>query len=163
MIGYREKQSESLLIFTTTFLWRVFFFFFSLFSGWRHLFYFRVWLEGRVPFPSCPRYFRLSFPGVLAMGLTPSGHDDVWSKTDFLISFFRRREEGTTSVLRSQPIIWLPSSIFPRQATRVRSQSTDSLTHIIYFLRQATRNWPILLSCLNGHSFGWPANSNTEE
>ena len=49
--------------------------------------------------------------------------------TNFLFSFFRWREEGATSVLGSQPIIWLLPSSFPCQAIRVRSQST----HILYF------------------------------
>ena len=41
-----------------------FFFLYSRVDG--IYFIFGVWLEGRVPFLTCPRYFRLSFPGVLA-------------------------------------------------------------------------------------------------
>ena len=82
-----------------------------------------------------------------------------------LIFFFPTSADGRSSHFRLRVLAnhfgfyLLPS---PGEAIRVRSQSTDSLTHILYFLRQAMRNWPILLSCLNGHSFGWPANSNTE-
>ena len=43
----------------------------------------------------------------------------------FLFSFFRWREEGATSVLGSQPIVWLLPSSFPCQATRGRSPSTN--------------------------------------
>ena len=82
-----------------------------------------------------------------------------------LIFFFPTSADGRSSHFRLRVLAnhfgfyLLPS---PGQAIWMRSQSTDSLTHFLYFLWQAMRNWPILLSCLNGHSFGWPANSNTE-
>ena len=103
--------------------------------------------------------FRLPLPGVLALDLSAT------TSVQQLIFFFPTSADGRSSHFRLRVLAnhfgfyLLPS---PGQAIRVRSQSTDSLTHILYFLRQAMRNWPILLSCLNGHSFGWPANSNTE-
>ena len=46
--------------------------------------------------------------------------------TDFFTFYFRWREEGATSVLGSQPIIWLLSpSPFRFQVTRVRLPSTN--------------------------------------
>ena len=45
--------------------------------------------------------------------------------TNFLFFFFRWREEGATSVLGAQPIIWLLPPSFPCQAIRVSSQSTN--------------------------------------
>ena len=67
--------------------------------------------------PSCPRYsFRLILPGVLGFG---SVRHEPCPTTDFFFSFFRWREEGATSVLGSQPIIWLlPSSFRVRQLLR---------------------------------------------
>ena len=64
----------------------------------------------------------LLLPGVL--GFSSVRHEPC-PTTNFLFSFFRWREEGATSVLGSQPIIWLLPSSFPCQATRVRSQSTN--------------------------------------
>ena len=45
--------------------------------------------------------------------------------TNFFFSFFCWREEGATSVLGSQPIVWLLPSSFRCQATRVRLPSTN--------------------------------------
>ena len=64
----------------------------------------------------------LFLPGVL--GFSSFRHEPC-PTTHFLFSFFRWREEGATSVLESQPIIWLLPSSFPCQATRVSSQSTN--------------------------------------
>ena len=53
-------------------------------------------------------FFCLLLPGVLGFG---SVRHESCRTTNFLISFFRWREEGATSVLGSQPIVWLlPSS-----------------------------------------------------
>ena len=108
---------------------------------------------------SCPRYFPSSFARSLGFRFAPSVHDDVCPKTDFLISFFRWHEEGATSVLGSQPIIWLPSSSFPCQATRVRSQSTDSLTHIFPSFNSQLKLTYILYLSFNSQSL---ASSNTD-
>ena len=79
----------------------------------------------------------------------------------FSLPLFPLTEEAPTSTLVFWPIISLFSS-FPWSqsenicclsfcmrsvrttisSTRVRLQSTDSLTHILYFLRQAGRSWP---------------------
>ena len=68
IIGYREKQFESLLIFRwLSFREHFSFSFFFLYSRVDGIYLiFGVWLESRVPCLSCLRYFRLSFPGVLA-------------------------------------------------------------------------------------------------
>ena len=59
--------------------------------------------------------------------------------TNFFFSFFRWREEGTTSVLGSQPITWLLSPppwsgdfLGLVDVTQVRLLRTDSLTLIYY-------------------------------
>ena len=67
--------------------------------------------------PSCPRYsFRLLLPGVLGFG---SVRHEPCPTTNFLISYFRWREGFPTSVLGSQPIIWLlPSSPLARRSVR---------------------------------------------
>ena len=62
--------------------------------------------------------FCLLLPGVLT--LVPSATNPVQQLT-FLIIYFRWREGVPTSVLGSQPIIWLLSSSFPCQATRVQT------------------------------------------
>ena len=46
--------------------------------------------------------------------------------------------------------------------TRVRLRGTDSLTYILYFLRQAGRSWPTFLIPLLTVSLWRPVNSNTE-
>ena len=80
----------------------------------------------------------LLLPGVL--GFSSVRHEPC-PTTDFLFSFFRWREEGATSVLGSQPIVWLLPSSFPCQATRVRSPSTNICWSPL---------WPTFF--LNGHS-----------
>ena len=111
-IGYKEKQSQSYLCYLDGFLWRIF-----------------LLLRA------------LLLPGVL--GFSSVRHEPC-PTTNFLFSFFfffRWREEGATSVLGSQPIIWLLPSSFPCQATRVRSQSINICGSPL---------WPTFF--LNGHS-----------
>ena len=67
-------------------------------------------------------FFCLPLPGVL--GFSSVCHEPC-PTTNFLIIYFCLREEGATSVLGSQPIVWLQPSSFPCQATRVRSPSTN--------------------------------------
>ena len=58
--------------------------------------------------PLCPRYFfRLLLPGVLGFS---SVHHEHCPTTNFLIVYFRWQEGVPTSILGSQPIIWLLSS-----------------------------------------------------
>ena len=45
-------------------------------------------------------YFRL-FTRSLVRDSPPSVHDDICSKTNFLLPYFRRRKEGATSILGS--------------------------------------------------------------
>ena len=48
----------------------------------------------------------------------------------------------------------LASIFFLSLVTKCKHLLAFTLTHILYFLRQVVRNWPILLFCLNGHSLG---------
>ena len=107
-IGYKEKQSQSYLSYLDGFLWRIFFCGLTDF-----ILFFQYLLED---------IFRLLLPGVL--GFSSVRHEPC-PTTNFLIIYFRWREGVPTSVLGSQPIIWLLSSSFPCQATRVRSPSTN--------------------------------------
>ena len=123
---------------------------------------------------SCPGFFPLSLLGVLAWDSRPltttsssklfftrslaedSVHRDLCSKTDFLFPYFRWREEGATSLFF---FFFGPSQSFSfffflSLVTECKHLLAFTLTHILYFLRQAVRNWPILLFCLNGHSLG---------
>ena len=74
--------------------------------------------------PSCPRYFFcLLLPRVLALVRLPA--TNPVQRLTFLTIYFRWGEGVPTSVLGSQPIIWLLSPSFPCQATRVRSPSIN--------------------------------------
>ena len=54
-------------------------------------------------------FFVFFYPEYLAFG---SVHHEPWPKTNFLIFYFRWRRGVPTSVLGSQPIVWLlPSSV----------------------------------------------------
>ena len=58
--------------------------------------------------PSCPScFFVFHLPGVFGFS---SVHHEPCPTTDFLIIYFRWREGVPTSILGSQPIIWLLSS-----------------------------------------------------
>ena len=65
--------------------------------------------------------FVFFYPEYLAFG---SVRHEPCPTTNFLIIYCRWREGVPTSVLGSQPIIWILSSSFPCQVTRVRSPST---------------------------------------
>ena len=65
---------------------------------------------------------RLLLPGALALVLPDT---NTVQRLTFLIIYFRWREGAPTSVLGSQPIIWLFSPSFRCQATRVRLPSTN--------------------------------------
>ena len=115
------------------------------------------------------------------MRFAPSVHGNISLQNWYSFSLFPLTEEGATSALGFWPIIYpLSSSLqsqsanicwlsFCRQSvritisfTRVRFRSTDSLTHILYFLRQASRSWPTFLICLLMVSLWRPVNSNME-
>ena len=89
---------------------------------------------------------RLLLPGVLGFGSVPY---EPCPTTNFLTIYIRWREGVPTSVLGSQPIIWLLSSSFPCQATRVRSPSTcdphSFLTVILWRLATVNSNTRIVV------------------
>ena len=104
--------------------------------------------------PSCPRFFCLLLPGVLGFG---SVRYEPCPTTNFLTIYFRWREGVPTSVLGSQPIVWLLPSSFQCQATRVRSPSINIcrsplcdlhsfLTVILWWLATANSNKRIVVS-----------------
>ena len=80
----------------------------------------------------------LLLPGVL--GFSSVRHEPC-PTTNFLIIYFHWQAGVPTSVLGSQPIVWLLPSSFPCQATRVKSPSTSICWSSL---------WPTLF--LNGHS-----------
>ena len=65
---------------------------------------------------------RLLLPGVLGFGSVPY---EPCPTTNFLTIYFCWQEGDPTSVLGSQPIVWLLPSSFLYQATRVRSPSIN--------------------------------------
>ena len=116
-IGYKEKQSQSYLSNLDGFLWRIF----LLLRADRLYLIFSTGLKIRLLLVR--DFFRLLFTRSTWL-LVPSTTNPVQQLT-FLIIYFRWREGVPTSVLGSQPIIWLLSSSFPCQATQVRSLSTN--------------------------------------
>ena len=118
-IGYKEKWSQSLLIFFSLmeFLWRIF----PLLRANRLYVIFNTGLKNLAP--SCPRYFFVFFyPEYLALVL--SATNPVQQLT-FFLSLFTDGKKVPLPFLGSQPIIWLLPSSFPCQATRGRSPSTN--------------------------------------
>ena len=91
-------------------------------------------------------FFVFFYPECLALG---SVRHEPCPTTNFLIIYFRWWEGVPTSVLGSQPIIWLLSSSFPCQATRVRSPSTcdphSFLTVILWRLATVNSNTRIVV------------------
>ena len=81
------------------------------------------WLEE----PGVPRVSDILLSSTWNTGFGPSARYEPCQTTDFFTFYFRWREEGATSVLGSQPIIWLLSpSPFRFQMTRVRLLSTNT-------------------------------------
>ena len=91
-------------------------------------------------------FFYLEF-----LALVPSATNPV-QQLIFLFSFFPWREEGATSVLGSQPIIWLLPSSFPCQATPYPSGHQVQTSVFPFWLGFVTLGLTHILSCLNGHS-----------
>ena len=117
--GYKEKWSQSLLIF---FLWwsscEESFFFYELIDFILFLtLTWRKWLL-RVS----QNFFVFFYPEYLALVLSPT---NPVQQLTFLIFYFRWWEGVPTSVLGSQPIVWLLPSSFQCQATQVRSPSIN--------------------------------------
>ena len=104
-LWYKEKQSQSYLsYFSTGFHWRIF----LLLRANRLYAICNTGLKNLGP--SCPRYAFVFFTRSNGYG---SVCHEPFPITAFSSRFFRRRGEGTTSVLGSQPIIWLlPPSLW---------------------------------------------------
>ena len=120
--GYKERRSQSLLIFSFFFFlmefpWKIF----PLLRANRLNVIFNTDLKKWL-FRVRDILFVFFYPEYLAFG---SVRHEPCPTTNFLIIYFRWQEGVPTSVLGSQPIIWLLSSSFPCQATRVRSLSTN--------------------------------------
>ena len=102
-LGIKEKWPQSYLsYFLTGFHWRIF-----LLSRANRLYsIFLHWLEE----PGVLRVSDVLLSSTRNTGFGPSARYEPCSKTHFLIIYFRWGEGVPTSVLRSQPIIWLLSS-----------------------------------------------------
>ena len=102
-LGIKEKCPQSYLsYFTTGFHWRIF-----LLSRANRLYsIFLPWLEE----PGVPHVSDILLSSTRNTGYGSSARYEPCSKTSFLIIYFRWGEGVPTSVLRSQPIIWLLSS-----------------------------------------------------
>ena len=131
-IGYKEKQSQSYLSYLDGFLWRIF----LLLRADRLYLIFNTGLKIRLLLVR-DFFFVFFYPEYLALG---SVRHESCPTTNFFLFYFRRREGFPTSVLGSQPIVWLLPSSFPCQATRVRSPSINIWSPL----------WPTFF--LNGHS-----------
>ena len=107
-IWYKEKQPQSYLsYFSTGFHWRIF-----LLSRANRLYaIFNTGLKNLGPL--CPRYVFVFF--TWSNGYGSVCHEPL-PITKLLLVFFADGEKGATSVLGSQPIIWLLPSSPPGQA-----------------------------------------------
>ena len=107
-IWYTEKQTQSYLsYFSTGFHWRIF-----LLSRANRLYaIFNTGLKNLGP--SCPRYVFVFF--TRSNGYGSVCHEPL-PITNFFLFYFRWREGVPTSVLGSQPIVWLLPSYPPGQA-----------------------------------------------
>ena len=157
-IWYKETQSQGYLsYFSTGFHWRIFLLL------WANRLYaiFNTGLKNLGP--SCPRYFLSS--STRNTGFGSSARYEPCPTTNFLIIYFRGREGVPTSVLGSQPIIWLLSSS-PWSGDFFFLGLLD-VTQVPFFFHQVTQYkhlffpfWPgfvtlglaYILSCFNGHS-----------
>ena len=102
-LGIKEKCPQSYLsYFTTGFHWRIF----LLSRANRLCSIFLHWLEE----PGVPHVSEILLSSTRNTGYGSSARYEPCSKTAFLIIYFRWGEGVPTSVLRSQPIIWLLSS-----------------------------------------------------
>ena len=117
-IWYKEKQSQGYLsYFFDGVPWRIF----LLLQANRLYAIFNTGLKKMAS--SSPRYsFVFFYPEYLALGLSPT---NPVQRLTSLIFYFRCQEGVPTSVLGSQPIIWLLASSFRCHATRVRLPSTN--------------------------------------
>ena len=142
-----------------TFLWRAFFFlpffFFFFFYSWVDSIYFifGVWLESRVPFLSCPRYFRLSFPGGLARA---SPHLVTTMSNSRLIFFLPTSADGRSSHFRPRaPANHLASLFFSLVRWSVRATICHPLSHSLS-IRSPSTNICFFHSDLDLLLWDWP-------
>ena len=102
-LGIKEKCPQSYLsYFTTGFHWRIF----LLSRANRLCSIFLHWLEE----PGVPHVSDILLSSTRNTGFDSSARYESCQTTSFLIIYFRWGEGVPTSVLRSQPIIWLISS-----------------------------------------------------
>ena len=133
--GYKGKCSQSYLsYFSTGFQWRIF----PLSRANRLCSIFLHWLEE----PGVPRVSGILLSSTRNTGYGSSARNEPCSKTRFLIIYFRWGEGSPTSVLGSQPIIWL-LSLSP---SGVRWPKVTKYQHLLIPLCD-------LHSSLNGHFF----------
>ena len=116
-MGIKEKWSQSYLsYFLTGFHRRIF-----LLSRANRLYsIFLRWLEE----PGVPRVSDILLSSTRNTGFGPSAHYEPCQTTNFFFRFFHWREEGATSVLGSQPIIWLLPP-YPLVSSDLRLLSTN--------------------------------------
>ena len=112
----RNSPKVTYLIFFDGVLWRIF----LLLRANRLYAIFNTGLKKMAS--SCLKYSSSSFTRSTGFG---SARYEPCPTTDFLIFYSRWREGVPTSVLGSQPIVWLLPFSFPYQATRVRSPSIN--------------------------------------
>ena len=114
---------------------------FSCFTGWRTLYFHNV-LAWRHSFSFLSKILSAFFTRSLARDSPPSVHDDLCSKTNFPYPYFRCRKR---SYFRFRILTNHLTFFFLSLVTECKHLLAFTLTHILYFLRQAVRNWPILL------------------
>ena len=132
-LGIKEKCPQSYLsYFSMVFHWRIF----LLSRANRLCSIFLHWLEE----PGVLPVSGILLSSTRNTGYGSSAHYGPCSKTHFLIIYFRWGEEVPTSVLGSQPIIWLLSSSF----LGVRRPEVTKYQHLV------SPVWPTFLP--NGHS-----------
>ena len=130
-LGIKEKCPQSYLsYFTTGFHWRIF----LLSRANRLCSIFLHWLEE----PGVPHISEILLSSTQNTGYGSSARYEPCSKTVFLIIYFRWGEEVPTSVLGSQPIIWLLSSSFLvsrfLRATRCHPSPVTGYKHLLVLI-----------------------------
>ena len=125
------------------------------------IFFLLLWLEGISS--SCPRALFRFFTQSLGHSVQTSCHPNCFLKLIYL-SLFLLMKKGVTSSFRilanhlASFFFLHPVRRFVQTTisfTRVRLRGTDSLTYILYFLRQAGWSWPAFLIPLLTVSLWW--------
>ena len=143
--GGGRKRFYGVLIFSTTGFFWVYFLFYGL-AGY---FYSLAW---RHQLSSCPRFYFASSTQSLAWDSPVRSRRPPSTKLISLFLFpLTKRATSVFRVLANHSASFSfphPVRRFVRttiSSTRVRLQSTDSLTYSHYFLQQAGRSWPTFL------------------